>query len=363
MKHKAALLLKSKGPLSVGNVQHLKPQAGQILIKNKAVAINPFDWIIQEIGSTAFPWLKYPLVLGSDSAGEVIGVGSGVTRFKIGDRVVGHAVGTDRDVNSSAEAAFQEYTVLREQMATPIPTSMTFEEASVLPLAVSTASTGLFQSDQLALDYPTLNPALKNQVVLIWGGSTSVGSNAIQLAHAAGYTVIATASPHNFEYVKSLGAEAVFDYKDTSVVQKIITYLNGKALAGTLAIGKGSSKKCLNIVHKTNGAKRLALASTPVTFENGSNLLLFAKLGILTATLLVKSKIWNIHAKNIYGSSIKNNEVSKAIYVDFLPAALKNRTYAAVPKAEIVGTGLDSIELAMNMQRRGVTSKKIVVTL
>ena len=363
MNHKAAVLLANKGHIVINSVEQVKPKAGQILIKNKAVAINPFDWIIQEIGSTAFRWLKYPLVLGSDTAGEVIAVGPDVSRFNVGDRVIGHAVGTDQDVNSSSQSAFQEYTILRENMSTPIPDSMTFEEGAVLPLAVSTASTGLFQSDQLALTYPTLNSIPNNKVVLIWGGSTSVGSNAIQLAKSAGYTVVTTASPHNFEYVKSLGADMVFDYKDNTTTQKVISYLKGKELAGTLAIGTGSSDKRLAIVHQTNGSKRLAAASTPVSFENGSNLLSFAKLGILTALLLAKSKLWKIHTKNIYGSTIKNNEVSKAIYEDFLPKALADKTYIAVPKAEIVGSGLESIELAMNTQRRGVNTKKLVVTL
>ena len=63
-----------------------------------------------------------------------------------GDRVLGHAVGTDRDSNRAAEGAFQQYTVVLERMASPIPDAMPFEDAAVLPLAVSTAACGLFQS-------------------------------------------------------------------------------------------------------------------------------------------------------------------------------------------------------------------------
>lgn len=60
------------------------------------------------------------------------------------------------------------------------------------------------------------------QTVVVWGGSTSVGSNAVQLAVAAGYEVVTTASPRNFDHVRALGASAVFDYNSSTVVQDII---------------------------------------------------------------------------------------------------------------------------------------------
>ena len=84
----------------------------------------------------------------------------------------------------------------------------------VLPLGISTAAAGLFQKDFLKLPLPTEDPEKLDRTVVIWGGSSSVGSCAIQLAVAAGADVITTASPSNFEYVKKLGAKSVFDYHD-----------------------------------------------------------------------------------------------------------------------------------------------------
>ncbi|MCG8399808.1 alcohol dehydrogenase catalytic domain-containing protein, partial [Bacillus atrophaeus] len=78
----------------------------EIVVRNRAVSINPMDWIKQVAGDFLFNWIKYPFVLGSDSAGEVVEVGSAVTRFKVGDRVLGHAVGTDPKRNSAAEGSF-----------------------------------------------------------------------------------------------------------------------------------------------------------------------------------------------------------------------------------------------------------------
>ena len=121
---------------------------------------------------------------------RVVSVGSGITRFEPGDRVVGQARGVLQNRNVASEGAFQEYTVLLPDMTSPIPDTMSFESAAVLPLGLSTAVAGLFQSDQLGLQLPRVPKREKiGKTLLVWGGSTSVGSNAIQLAVAAGYEV------------------------------------------------------------------------------------------------------------------------------------------------------------------------------
>ena len=122
-----------------------------------------------------------------------------------------------------------------------IPDFLSYEKAAVIPLCLSTAACGLFQKDYLALQYPTVPPKPTNKALLIWGSSTSVGCNAIQLAVSAGYEVITTASSKNFEYLKKLGASQVFDYHSKTVVKDIIGALKGKIIAGVLAIGASSS--------------------------------------------------------------------------------------------------------------------------
>jgi len=91
------------------------------------------------MGGLIYPWLTYPAVLGSDAAGEVVQAGSAVTRFRVGDRVLGHAVGLEKNRNAAAEGAFQAYTVLLDHMTTPIPDHISYEQAAVLPLGVSRA--------------------------------------------------------------------------------------------------------------------------------------------------------------------------------------------------------------------------------
>jgi NADPH:quinone reductase-like Zn-dependent oxidoreductase len=166
-------------PLEVKAAPYTSPQSNEIVIKVGAVAVNPVDWAIQDLGPNLFPWIKYPIIVGSDVAGEVAEVGPGVSRFKVGDRVVGHGLGVR---NNPPEAGFQLYTVLKVQMVSPIPSSLSYESASVLPLGLSTAACGLFMKDYLALEYPSVPPKPTGKSLLVWGGATSVGSNAIQLA-------------------------------------------------------------------------------------------------------------------------------------------------------------------------------------
>lgn len=123
--------------LEVKAAPYTSPKENEVVIKNHALAINPVDNILKQQGSsTAFPWLKYPLVLGNDCAGEVVEIGSAVNRFKVGDRVLGQALGTDEKLNTSAMNGFQTYTVLLAEIAAPIPDNVTYESASVLPLGL-----------------------------------------------------------------------------------------------------------------------------------------------------------------------------------------------------------------------------------
>ncbi len=359
----AAWIEAKHAKLEVKPAPYMPPRENEIVVKNHAVAINPVDWIIQVAGNVTYRWINYPSILGSDCAGEVVEVGKGVTRFNVGDRVLGHAVGTDKDSNTPAGGAFQAYTVLLARMASPIPNAMSYERAAVLPLALSTAACGLFQKDQLALQYPSAAPKPTGKTLLIWGGSTSVGSNAIQLAVAAGYEVITTASPRNFDYVTGLGATQVFDYNSKTAVRDIIAAFQGKTLAGALAIGKGSAEPCSDVVDACKGNKFISMASPAVSFENGMTFQVVRKLVSSNLSLQVKTRMRHTRTKFLYGSTLKDNEVSKVIYENFLPEALAEGRYVAAPDPYVVGNGLEHVQTGFDAQRKGVSAKKIVISL
>lgn len=149
-------------------------------------------------------------------------MGPKVTRFQVGDRVDG--LGLGMVTNRSAEGAFQEaYTILQTNMASELPSKISFESAAVLPLGLSTAAARLFQDTYLKLQYPTEPRRMStDKTLLVWGGASSVGSNAIQLAVAAGYEVFTTASAGNFDHVLKLGAARVFDYRSTTVCDDLV---------------------------------------------------------------------------------------------------------------------------------------------
>ncbi len=363
----AAWLVATQTSLEVKPAPYTPPRENEIVVKNHAVAINPIDWVMPIVGYFIFPWIKYPFVLGSDLAGEVVEVGPGVTRFQVGDRVLGHAVGADKKRNRSAEGAFQTYTVVLAHMAAPIPSAMPYEDAAVLPLGLSTAACGLFQKDHLALQYPSAVPKPTGQTLLVWGGSTSVGSNAIQLAVAAGYEVITTASPRNFAYVKKLGASRAFDYNSQTVVKDVIGAFDGKTIAGALAIGRGSTEACLDVVHACQGNKFVSLASPSVAIEDFPHRrqlpLLILKFIASNVSQQVKARARKIRTKFIFGSTLMDNEVSRVIYEDFLPSALADGRYAAAPEPQVVGSGLECMQTGIDAQKKGVSARKVVVTL
>jgi NADPH:quinone reductase-like Zn-dependent oxidoreductase len=133
---------------------------------------------------------KHP-ILGADMAGRVEAVGRDVTRFKVGDEIFGSGMG-----------GFAEYACIRESSAALKPATLTFEQASAVPVAGLTALQALRNHGQIQ----------DGQHVLINGASGGVGTFAVQIARALGAHVIGVCSEKNVEMVRSIGADRVIDY-------------------------------------------------------------------------------------------------------------------------------------------------------
>jgi NADPH:quinone reductase-like Zn-dependent oxidoreductase len=208
-----------------------KPAFGpnEIFVKVKAVAANPTDWKHLHYISPA------EAVLGCDFAGEVAAFGSDVEGFKVGDRVAGFVHGGD----GPNQGAFAEFTPADPKSCFKIPDYMSFEEAAAFPVSAGTAAIALYQ--HLGLQSPE-NPYKQNSPkLLVWGASSYAGIFAIQLAKLSGIRVVATASAHSWDLLKSLGAEAVFDYKDPQVTQKIKDWANNELVYGLDCISENST--------------------------------------------------------------------------------------------------------------------------
>src|SRR4051812_15010825 len=126
----SALLTAAKTPLSVEETPYTPPGPTELVVKTAAVAINAVDGYKQLLGDVFLPYIKMPCVPGNDLAGEVVEVGSGVTRFRPGDRVLAEAAGTADFGNRPPEGAFQEYVVVREHLTAKVPDGVPYERAS-----------------------------------------------------------------------------------------------------------------------------------------------------------------------------------------------------------------------------------------
>ncbi|KAI1202901.1 oxidoreductase [Nemania serpens] len=338
----AAILVRTKRrPLDVDETDARYPDENEIVIKNVAVSVNPIDTAMQDgyvVNMTT------PGILGADVAGEVVEVGSQVNQFSVGDRVMGHALrlATDDD----RHAGFQNYTVLWPNMACIIPPSLSYEDASTMPLGISTAASALFQKSSLGLEPPVAYPPARDEWVIIAGAGGNVGSHGVRLAAAAGYKVMGTAStaPASLALAKKLGVTEVVDYKDKDLVGTLVQKLSGRTVAGAFdASGVGSSIVTIaKAVSKCQGKKVVASVSDDFPGKEIPS---------------------NVKVELIFAIAIRENEVGKRVWQDFLPDALATGKYLIpFPEARVFGTGLDKIQAAMDDETKA-SGKKTVVLL
>ncbi|KAF4950142.1 hypothetical protein FGADI_8411 [Fusarium gaditjirri] len=332
----AAYLVAEKAPLELKTAPYPEPKDDEIIIENNAVALNPVDSAQQKLGPSIFPWLKFPAILGCDVAGRITAVGSGITKYKIGDRVTGYSMGT-----------FQEYVPVKEYLCAKLPDNIGFAEAAVLPLCLSVAVKTLFHPDYLALDRPTPETKSSGRVILVWGGSTSVGCNIIQLAKEAGFEVITTASPKNFGYLKKLGASQTFDYNSPTIKEDLLTAIKGKVVAGAIANG-GLNVSVYPSIVETCAAVAL---SSPDNCK------------LVPLTMVPRFPVPDGVETKFVVPLETDKDLASWLFNDYISDALASGSFVPAPKAEVVGHGLGSLQSALNTLDAGVSAKKIVVTM
>lgn len=166
-----------------------------------------------------------------------------------------------------AHAGFQLYTVAPEFLVARVPEGVELTSTCVLPLCLSTAAAGLYEVGYLGLEVPSLSKGVvdgkekqEEEVILIWGGSSTVGSCAIQLCVAAGLTVLTTASARNHQYVRDLGARYVFDHADGEVVERLVGAAVGKRVVGVYDVisNEETALKCAEFLHRCGGGTLFA---------------------------------------------------------------------------------------------------------
>jgi NADPH:quinone reductase-like Zn-dependent oxidoreductase len=171
----------------------------EVLIKVVATAVNPVDWKIREGYLKEMITYQFPLILGWDVAGVVEKIGNNVTDYSPGDPVYSRP-------EIARDGAYAEYIAVRASEIAFKPKTISFMEAASLPLAGITAWEAVIQSGEIK----------EGQSILIHAASGGVGSIAVQLAKYKGAYVIATTSAGNRDFVKSLGADEIIDYRSVN---------------------------------------------------------------------------------------------------------------------------------------------------
>jgi NADPH:quinone reductase-like Zn-dependent oxidoreductase len=201
------------------------PGAGEMLVRVRAAGVGPWDALVRT-GSSGIPQ-KLPLTPGSDICGSVHVRGPGVTAFSDGEDVFGAT-------NPSFTGGYAQYAVASAGMMARKPQAMDDETAAGVPVVAVTAK-------QMLFDYAGVEPG---QTILVHGGGGNVGSFVVQLAKHAGVNVIATASAHDLEYVRSLGADEAIDHKATPFeqavknVDAVLDTIGGETLKRSFAVVK-----------------------------------------------------------------------------------------------------------------------------
>lgn len=196
-----------------------------MLVKVHAASVNPIDFKLRDGKVRLLRPYRFPLILGHDCAGDVVQIGEKVTRFKVGDRIFSRP-------RNGRIGTFAEFIAIDHSEAALMPLNLNYHEAASLPLVALT-------SWQALVDVAQLKP---RQKILIQAGSGGIGTFAIQLAKHIGAEVWTTTSGKNLEFVKSLGADHIIDYRNEKFEERvnnldvIFDTLGGESLGKSFSI-------------------------------------------------------------------------------------------------------------------------------
>jgi NADPH:quinone reductase-like Zn-dependent oxidoreductase len=181
--------------VEIGDVPQPRCATGMVLIKVHAASINPLDWKVRSGMLRLITGSKFPKVLGSECAGEVVETSGGFSKFNQGDQLIGLS-------GVRSLGAFAEYTCLPETTIFAKPAGLTFEEAACIPVAGLTALQALRDRGRI----------VSGKKVLINGASGGVGTFGVQVSKIFGAETTGVCSAANSDLVKDLGADRVIDY-------------------------------------------------------------------------------------------------------------------------------------------------------
>ena len=292
-KMRAISIGEDNSPASLTLTEHNtpRPDTYEILVKIGAAGVNRGD-CYQRMGFYPPP-PGASGIMGLEFAGTVVACGSDVTRWQPGARIAGLVAG----------GGYAEYGVVHEDHALEIPKNMSFTDAAALPETIYTVWANVFE----------LGGLVAGETLLIHGGSSGIGTTAIQMAKYYGATVVTTAgTDEKCDFCEKLGADLTINYKNTDFDAAIDTLTEGKGVNLILDIVGGSyfqrnisaaarGGRIVNIAH-LEGA-RAEIDMLPVMLKNliltGSTLRARPIPEKTRLTGIIKEKIWPLAGKEI----------------------------------------------------------------
>ncbi|KAJ2932483.1 hypothetical protein H1R20_g4578, partial [Candolleomyces eurysporus] len=339
---KALVFPKQFDQLELITTEIYKPGNDEVLVKIRSAALNPADWKIQKDPS----FLKeYPILLGTDIAGEVVELGEGVTQFAIGDRVLFEGI-----YGANRHNGFQQYAIAGVQTVAKIPPGLSYDEAASIPLALTTAYVGLYNTNPHGAGFDTpVNPGARGKYVdtpiVIIGGSSSVGQFTIQLAKLSGFNpIITTSSLTHEQFLKSLGATHVLD-RFSPLTRDTIQALIG-------------SEKPLKVVYDAISTEETQTASFDLLSPGGQLVVVLPAQASIAEKAATEGKVvsWAIAAKNL--------PFNVKLIEEFWPHATSLLESGDIKpnRVEVLPNGLNAIiEGLKRMEEDKVSGTKLIV--
>ncbi|TAQ90375.1 hypothetical protein B7494_g1326 [Chlorociboria aeruginascens] len=241
-----AIIAIEKGKLAIAHdvkLPELEPD--MVIVLNKYVALNPAD--AKMVDYSAAPGA----IAGYDFAGEIVAIGSAVTRpLAIGDRVCGMVHGMN--ILALRVGSFAQYVGATADFVIKIPDAMSYASAVALGTGIATAGLALFH--YMKIPATPEKPAEEPFFVIVYGASTASGTMALQLLKLSGLRPIAICSPHNFALVESYGAEKCFDYNSSTCAEDVRAYTNNRCKYALDCITEAATMTiCYAAIGRTGG--------------------------------------------------------------------------------------------------------------
>lgn len=345
MANLAAVLPSPKSPLKVEQVGTYLPGPNEILVKNEIIAFSPFEYRLAKLAVRPLP---YPTILSASFGGTVTAVGSNITKFKVGDKIA--AASTFATPFSNTEAgdldrkygSFQRFVIAREDTCSRIEDSMNLQNAASLVGNLCTI-VGLFTASA-GLERPSLenDQVKKKGKVLIYGGSSSVGSFSVQYVSQAGYEVVTTSSLNHMDFVKRLGGSKVVDHRQaqSALVKELVEQGPYDLVVD-----------CISFPITTS------IASKVLTSQGGGKL--YSLLPAFGQDKLPEGIVREYKSWPAVLGEEKYAELLRWAFEIYFPEAVKNKGFLGLSTEEVRG-GLEAAEEALERLRVGVSGVKLI---